>query len=69
MGWLYMNSLGGFSSPKAYLEDQFSYTNDARTSRILRSALVAMRTWCGACERIDNTSAKPDRGRRATPLA
>lgn len=56
MGWLYMNSLGGFSSPKAYLEDQFAYTNDARTSRILRSALVAMRTWYGACERIDKTT-------------
>jgi hypothetical protein len=50
MGWLYMNSLRGFKSPKAYLEDRFSYENDAKTSIVLRSALVAMRTWYAACE-------------------
>lgn len=57
MGWLYMNSLGGFASPKAYLEDQFTCTGDLKSSRILRSSLVAMRTWYAACEQIDKTSA------------
>jgi hypothetical protein len=56
MGWLYMNSLGGFASPKAYLEDQFTCTNEHKSSRILRSSLVAMRTWYAACEQIDKAS-------------
>ena len=56
MGWLYMNDLGGASGPKAYLEDQFNYATDTKTSRILRSALVGMRTWYGACEQIDKTT-------------
>lgn len=56
MGWLYMNSLGGFASPKAYLEDQFNCTGDCKSSRILRSSLVAMRTWYAACEQIDKTN-------------
>lgn len=56
MGWLYMNSLGGFASPKAYLEDQFNCTGNQKSSRILRSSLVAMRTWYAACEQIDKAS-------------
>ena len=56
MGWLYMNSLGGFASPKAYLENQFDYAHDHKTSRILRSSLVALRTWYGACEQIDHAT-------------
>ena len=56
MGWLYMYSLGGFASPKAYLEDQFTCTGDQKSSRILRSSLVGMRTWYAACEQIDGTS-------------
>lgn len=56
MGWLYMNSLGGFVSPKAYLEDQFTCTNEHKSSRVLRSSLVAMRTWYAACETIDRAS-------------
>ena len=56
MGWLFMNSMGRFASPKAYLEDQFTYPTDTRTSRILRSALVGMSTWYGACEQIDKST-------------
>ena len=56
MGWLFMNSMGRFASPKDYLEDQFTYPTDIRTSRILRSALVGMSTWYGACEQIDKTT-------------
>ena len=25
MGWLFMRSLGGHATPKAYLDDQFTY--------------------------------------------
>lgn len=56
MGWLYMNSLGGFASPKAYLEDQFTCTGNQKSSRILRSSLVALRTWYAACEQIDKST-------------
>ena len=53
MGWLFMNSMGRFASPKAYLEDQFTYPTETKTSRVLRSALVGMSTWYAACEQIE----------------
>ena len=53
MGWLFMSSMGRFASPKDYLEDQFTYATETKTSRVLRSALVGMSTWYAACERIE----------------
>jgi hypothetical protein len=47
MGWLYMQSLAGHATPKAYLDAQFTYTRDGRSSRVLKSALVGMRTYYG----------------------
>ena len=44
MGWLFMRSLGGFSGPRQYLDDQFTYERDGERMRVLRSALVAVRT-------------------------
>ncbi len=58
MGWLYMQSLGGHSGPRAYLDDQFTYAREGCRSKVLRSALVAMRTYYAAVEHI-----RPD-GRR-----
>ena len=52
MGWLYMQSLGGHSGPRAYLDDQFTYAREGRRSKVLRSALVAMRTYYAAVEHI-----------------
>lgn len=53
MGWLFMSSLGRFSSPKAYLEDQFTYTGETKTSTVVASAMVGMRTWYAACRQVD----------------
>ena len=50
MGWLYMQSLHGHSGPRAYLDDQFTYTREGHRSTVLRSALVGMRTYYAAVE-------------------
>lgn len=50
MGWLYMQSLGGHLGPRAYLDDQFTYERPEHRCRVLRSALVAMRTYYAAVE-------------------
>ena len=52
MGWLFMRSLGGHATPKAYLDDQFTYAREDRRSRVLASGLVAMRTYYAAVENI-----------------
>lgn len=52
MGWLYMQSLGLHSGPRAYLDDQFTYTNERVRSTVLRSALVKMRTYYAAVEQV-----------------
>lgn len=39
-----MNSLGSHETPIAYLEDQFTFENDAGKSEILVSAMIKMRT-------------------------
>jgi hypothetical protein len=52
MGWLFMRSLGDHATPKAYLDDQFSYARDDHRSRVLVSGLVAMRTYYAAVEHI-----------------
>ena len=50
MGWLFMQTLGGFSGPTAYLDHQFTSDRPERRSRVLRSALVSMRTYYAAIE-------------------
>ncbi len=56
MGWLYMRSLGGFKTPSEYLDDQFTFDRAERSYRVLRSALVAMRRYYAAVERIEKPS-------------
>ena len=59
MGWLFMRSLGGHATPKAYLDDQFTYAREDRRSRVLASGLVAMRTYYAAVEHVSvSTSAR-----------
>lgn len=58
MGWLYMQSLGAFDGPRAYLDDQFTYERETVRSTVLRSALVKMRTYYAAIEQV-----RPDRPR------
>ncbi len=50
MGWLFMPSLGGHRGPREYLDDQFTYERQGRSSKVLRSALVRMRTYYAAME-------------------
>ena len=52
MGWLYMQSLGGHSGPRQYLDAQFTFTRSELTSKVLRSALVSMRVYYAAIEHI-----------------
>ncbi|MET0373771.1 MAG: hypothetical protein ABW128_05875 [Rhizorhabdus sp.] len=61
MGWLYMNRhhMGGHETPKAYLDDQFTYNRtledgSTRGMRILDSACVGNRVWYGAAQKIEN---------------
>jgi hypothetical protein len=53
MGWLYMTSLKGFSGPRQYLDAQLTYERPDHTSKVLRSALVKMRVYYAAVERIE----------------
>lgn len=52
MGWLYMRSLAGYATPKAYLDGQFTYDRDTGGSRVLASSLVGRRTYYAAVEWI-----------------
>lgn len=52
MGWLYMQSLGGHCGPRQYLDAQFTFTRSDVTSKVLRSALMAMRVYYAAVETI-----------------
>ena len=50
MGWLFMSSLGGHRGPREYLDAEFTCEQPGRSSRVLRSALVRMRTYYAAIE-------------------
>lgn len=63
MGWLFMQSLGGFAGPRQHLDDQFTYARETVRSTVLRSALVRVRTYYAAVEQ-----ARPDRGREVLAL-
>ena len=61
MGWLYMNRyhMGGHATPKAYLDDQFTYTRtvDDGTTRglkVLGSACMGNRVYYAAAQVIEN---------------
>lgn len=58
MGWLYMPSLGRFDTPKAYLEDQFTYETETGISTVIGSATVAMRTCYAACRQLDKSTGR-----------
>lgn len=56
MGWLYMRSLAGYATPKAYLDAQFTYDRDTGSSRVLASSLVGRRTYYAAVEWVPAAS-------------
>lgn len=61
MGWLSMTSagMGGHATPKAYLDDQFTYSRmgdggGTRGMRVIDSAFVGNRVWYAAAEIIQD---------------
>lgn len=52
MGWLYMRSLGPHPGPRQYLDAQFTFERPEARCRVLRSALLRLRTYYAAVERI-----------------
>ncbi len=58
MGWFYMQSLDGFSGPRQYLDNQFTYVRETVRATVLRSVLVRIRTYYAAVEQL-----QPDRER------
>jgi hypothetical protein len=56
MGWLFMSrfSMGGFATPRQYLDDQFTYSREVEGKtyglRVIGSACVANRVYYAACE-------------------
>ncbi|WP_375458570.1 DUF6927 domain-containing protein [uncultured Enterovirga sp.] len=52
MGWLYMRSLGIHAGPREYLDAQFTFETAEKRCRVLRSALVRLRTYYAAVERM-----------------
>jgi len=52
MGWLYMRSLGSHSGPRQYRDAQFTFERPEARCRVLRSALVGMRTYYAAVESV-----------------
>jgi hypothetical protein len=55
MGWLYMKGLDGLGTPRAYLDNQFTYVRDTHRVTVLASALVGMRTYYAAVERVETS--------------
>ena len=61
MGWLSMprSSMGGHATPKAYLDDQFTYSREEdgggrRGARVIASACPGNRAWYAAVELLEN---------------
>jgi hypothetical protein len=63
MGWLFMRSLGRFRTPGAYLDDQITCDRPEIQTRVLRSAVVKIRTYYAALEVL-----RPDRELRVVGI-
>ena len=54
MGWLFMRDLGGHSTPRAYLDNQFTYLRDDHRLTVLASSMVGS-TYYAAAERVESS--------------
>ena len=54
MGWLFMRDLGDHSTPRAYLDNQFTYTREDHRLTVLASSMVGS-TYYAAAERIESS--------------
>jgi len=52
MGWLFMRDLGGYATPRSYLDNQFTYDRDDQRLTVLASSMIGS-TYYAACERIE----------------
>lgn len=52
MGWLYMREMRGHATPRAYIDNQFTYSRDDHRLTVLASSMVVS-TYYAACERIE----------------
>ena len=52
MGWLFMRDMRGHTSPRAYLDNQFTYAGDDHRLAVLASSMVGS-TYYAACERVE----------------
>ena len=57
MGWLFMRDLGGYATPRSYLDNQFTYARDDHRLTVLASSMVGS-TYYAACERIESSGAR-----------
>lgn len=57
MGWLFMRDLGVHATPRAYLDNQFTYTRDDHRLTVLASSMVGS-TYYAAAERIEGSGAR-----------
>ncbi|WP_242187170.1 hypothetical protein [Sphingomonas sp. CARO-RG-8B-R24-01] len=57
MGWLFMRDLGGDSTPRAYLDNQFTYTRDDHRLTVLASSMVG-HTYYAAAERVETAGGR-----------
>src|SRR3546814_6545021 len=51
MGWLFMRDMGGYATPRSYLDNQFTYAHADHRLTVLASSMVGS-TYYAACERI-----------------
>ena len=52
MGWLFMRDLGGHSTARAYLDNQFTYAREDHRLTVLASSMVGS-TYYAAAERVE----------------
>ncbi len=60
MGWLFMRNLEGHVTPKAYLDDQFTFARAEVQCRVLASAMVGTRTYYAAVEQVMSATGAPE---------
>ncbi len=52
MGWLFMRDMRGHATPRAYLDNHFTYRRDDHRLTVLASSMVGP-TYYAACERLE----------------
>ncbi len=56
MGWLYMSYMKGHKTPKQYLDHQLTHEGESITQRVLDSAVVSMKRYYAAVEKVDKAT-------------